>query len=91
MKSIVIKDTSRLGRDYLKVGQIMRILQKKGILLIAINDGVDKKKAIKDIYGWGSSTIAPILKKREYLSPTVNFKARKYFKDKKNHYVDESK
>ena len=196
--AIVVKDMSRLGRDYLKVGQIMEILRIKGVRLIAINDGVDsangdddftpfrnimneyyardtskkiksvfkakgmsgkhltgtviygylwdekrehwlvdegaaavvrqifrltmegfgpyqisqllkqqkveipsvhlarygegvnKNKAVKDIYGWGSSTIVNILKKREYLGHTINFKTRKHFKDKKSHYVDES-
>ena len=44
---------------------------------------------IKDPYGWGSSTVAGILKKREYLGHTVNFKTRKHFKDKKSHYVSE--
>ena len=38
----------------------------------------------------GSSTITHLLKKREYLGRTVNFKTRKHFKDKKSHYVDES-
>ena len=38
---IVIKDMSRLGRDYLKVGQVMEILRQRGVRLIAINDGVD--------------------------------------------------
>ena len=198
VEAIIIKDMSRLGRDYLKVGQIMEILRVKGVRLIAINDGVDsingdddftpfrnimneyyardtskkiksvfkakgmsgkhltgtviygylwdekrehwlvdeeaaavvrqifrltmegfgpyqisqllkqqkveipsvhlarydegvnKNKAVKDIYGWGSSTIVNILKKREYLGHTVNFKTRKHFKDKKSHYVDES-
>ena len=28
-----------------------------------------------------------ILKKREYLGHTINFKTRKHFKDKKSHYV----
>jgi hypothetical protein len=51
---------------------------------------VNKNKAFKDIYGWGSSSIVNILKKREYLGQTVNFKTRKHFKDKKSHYVDES-
>ena len=37
---------------------------------------------IKDPYGWGSSTVAGILKKREYLGHTVNFKTRKHFKTK---------
>lgn len=42
---------------------------------------------IKDPYDWSSSTITGILKKREYLGETVNFKTRKHFKDKKSHYV----
>ena len=41
VEAIIIKDMSRLGRDYLKVGQIMEILRVKGVRLIAINDGVD--------------------------------------------------
>ena len=53
-------------------------------------EGVNKNKTFKDIYGWGSSTIVNIFKKREYLGHTVNFKTRKHFKDKKSHYVDES-
>ena len=39
---LCIKDMSRMGRDYLKVGQIMEILRQRGVRLIAINDGVDK-------------------------------------------------
>ena len=38
---ILVKDMSRLGRDYLKVGQCMEILRQKGVRLIAINDNVD--------------------------------------------------
>lgn len=38
--TIIIKDMSRLGRDYLKVGQVMEILQQRGIRLIAINDSL---------------------------------------------------
>ena len=194
---LCIKDMSRLGRDYLKVGQIMEILRQKGVRLIAVNDGVDsargdddftpfrnimnefycrdtsrkirstfqakgksgkhltgtviygylwnetrdqwivdkeaaeivkriyqmtidgmgpyqiakklseeqilipsaylaqhgegvnKNKTFKDVYGWGSSTVVEILKKREYLGHTVNFKTRKHYKDKKSHYVSE--
>lgn len=41
VEAIVVKDMSRLGRDYLKVGQIMEILRVRGVRLIAINDGVD--------------------------------------------------
>lgn len=38
---IIVKDMSRLGRDYLKVGHCMEILRQKGVRLIAINDNVD--------------------------------------------------
>ncbi len=34
------------------------------------NEGVNKTKTFKDIYGWGSSTIVNILEKREYLGHT---------------------
>ena len=53
------------------------------------NEGVNKSKTFNDIYGWGSSSVVEILKKREYLGHTVNFKTRKHFKDKKSHYVPE--
>ena len=197
VEAIVIKDMSRLGRDYLKVGQVMEVLRQRGVRLIAINDGVDslkgdddftpfrnimnefyardtsrkirsvfkskgmsgkhltgtviygylwdekrehwlvdeeaaevvrrifsltlegygpyqiacklsadrieipvvhlarfnegvnRSKPVKNPYGWGSSTIVNILKKREYLGHTINFKTRKHFKDKKSHYVSE--
>ena len=197
VEAIVIKDMSRLGRDYPKVGQVMEVLRQRGVRLIAINDGVDslkgdddftpfrnimnefyardtsrkirsvfkskgmsgkhltgtviygylwdekrehwlvdeeaaevvrrifsltlegygpyqiacklsadrieipvvhlarfnegvnRSKPVKDPYGWGSSTIVNILKKREYLGHTINFKTRKHFKDKKSHYVSE--
>lgn len=39
--TIYVKDMSRVGRDYLMVGQIMEMLRKKGVRLIAVNDGVD--------------------------------------------------
>lgn len=39
---------------------------------------------------WSSSTIISILKKREYLGHTLNFKIRKRFKEKKSYYADES-
>ena len=48
VEAIIIKDMSRLGRDYLKVGQIMEILCVKGVRLIAINDGVDSIRGDDD-------------------------------------------
>ena len=50
---------------------------------------MNKNKTFKDVYGWGASSVVEILKKREYLGHTVNFKTRKHFKDKKSHYVPE--
>lgn len=44
VEAIVVKDMSRLRRDYLKVGQVMEILRQRGGHLIAINDGVDSDK-----------------------------------------------
>ena len=132
VEAIIVKDMSRLDRDYLKVGQVMEILRQRGVRLIAINDNVDTEKGDNDmtsflnimyefyacdtsrkiksvfktkgmsgkhltgtvilqmVYRWGASTVAEILKKREYLGHTINFKTRKHFKDKKSHYVDEN-
>ncbi|MPM85938.1 hypothetical protein SDC9_133021 [bioreactor metagenome] len=42
VKTIVVKDMSRLGRDYLKVGFYTEVLfVEKGIRFIAINNGID--------------------------------------------------
>ena len=48
VEAIIIKDMSRLGRDYLRVGQVMEILRQRGVRLIAINDGVDSLKGDDD-------------------------------------------
>lgn len=39
--TVIVKDMSRLGRDYLMVGQIQEMLRQKGVRLIAINDNHD--------------------------------------------------
>ena len=75
--------------------QISQLLKQQKVEIPSVHlarygEGVNKNKTVKDIYGWGSSTVVEILKKREYLGHTVNFKTRKHFKDKKSHYVDES-
>ena len=75
--------------------QISKLLSEAKVEIPAVHlarfdEGVNRTKPVKDPYGWGSSTIVSILKKREYLGHTVNFKTRKHFKDKKSHYVDES-
>ena len=70
---LCIKDMSRMGRDYLKVGQIK---EEKVLIpsayLAQHGEGVNKNKTFKDVYGWDSSTICNILEKREYLGHTIN-------------------
>ena len=40
--TLIVKDMSRLGREYLQVGQLTELyLPTKGVRFIAINDGVD--------------------------------------------------
>ena len=48
VEAIIVKDMSRLGRDYLKVGQVMEILRQRGVWLIAINDNVDSANGDND-------------------------------------------
>ena len=74
--------------------QISKIFAAEKIEIPAVHmarygEGVRKNMTVKDPYGWGSSTIVNMLKKREYLGHTVNFKTQKHFKDKKSHYVSE--
>ena len=48
-KTVIVKDMSRLGRDYLKVGYYTEIFfAEKDIRYIAINDGVDSAKGDND-------------------------------------------
>jgi len=42
------KDTSRLGRDYLRVGLFMETLRQKGIRLIAVGDNLDTAQGEDD-------------------------------------------
>ena len=41
---LVVKDMSRIGRDYLRVGLFVEKLREKNIRLISINDGIDTAK-----------------------------------------------
>lgn len=78
--TILIKDMSRMGRDYLKVGQYMELLRQKNVRLIAVNENVDSFREDDDF-----TPFRNIMN----LGHTVNFKTRKHFKDKKSHYVSE--
>ena len=44
--TVIVKDMSRLGRNYLQVGMYTEmIFPQKGVRFIAINDGVDSAQA----------------------------------------------
>jgi DNA invertase Pin-like site-specific DNA recombinase len=45
---LLTKDTSRLGRDYLRVGLLMETLRQKGVRLIAVGEGIDTDKGEDD-------------------------------------------
>ena len=46
---ICIKDGSRLGRDYLRVGLYRELFREKGVRLIAINDNYDSAKGEDEV------------------------------------------
>lgn len=39
--TLIVKDMSRLGRDYLVVGQLQELMRKKDVRIIAVNDNHD--------------------------------------------------
>ena len=45
---IVLKDLSRMGRDYLRVGLFMEMFRERGVRLIAINDNIDTENGEDD-------------------------------------------
>lgn len=48
ISTIIIKDMSRLGRDYLVVGQLRELSRQRGVRLIAINDNHDSQNGDDD-------------------------------------------
>lgn len=49
VETLIVKDMSRFGRDYLKVGYYTEVLlPDAGVHFIAINDGVDSERADND-------------------------------------------
>ena len=90
----IVRQIFKWTIDGLGPYQIATLLQEKKVEIPAVHmarfgQGNNRHKTFKDIYGWCSSTVVGILKKREYLGHTVNFKTQKHFKDKKSHYVSE--
>ena len=48
VSTIILKDMSRLGRDYLRVGLYMEQFVEQEIRLIAVGDGVDTSRGVDD-------------------------------------------
>jgi len=48
VSTLVCKDLSRLGRDYIRVGLFMEMFEEKNVRLILVNDGVDTAKGSDD-------------------------------------------
>ena len=46
--TVIIKDSSRMGRDYLRVGLFRELFREKSVRLIAVNDGVDTARGEDD-------------------------------------------
>jgi len=52
VSTVIVKDQSRLGRDYLQTGMLMEItFPQYDVRFIAINDGVDSDNGISDFSG----------------------------------------
>jgi len=56
VSAICVKDITRLGRDYLRVGMCMEQLRINGVRLIALGDGIDTAKGEDDSKGKIEST-----------------------------------
>ena len=105
VSTVIIKDMSRFGRDYLQVGLYTEVLfPEKNVRFIAINDGVDSEKGDNDftpfrniINEWyakdTSKKIRAVMKSKgqagEYLCTNPPYGYCKDPTDKKKWIVDE--
>ncbi|MCL2817723.1 MAG: recombinase family protein, partial [Clostridiales bacterium] len=48
VSALIIKDSSRMGRNYLRTGLYREMFREKGVRIIAINDGTDTAKGEDD-------------------------------------------
>jgi len=50
LDTIIVKDLSRLGRDYVYSGLYMEMFREKGVRFIAVNNGIDTSdQSVTDI------------------------------------------
>ena len=92
--AVVVRRIFHMTMDGYGPYQIAKALKEDKVEIPAVH--MAKKDAglwkgrveeIKDPYGWGSSTVAGILKKREYLGHTVNFKTTETFSNLWTPYI----
>ena len=105
VQTVIVKDMSRMGRDYLKVGYYTEsFFAERDIRYIAINDGVDSEKGdneftpfrnlFNDFYARDTSKkIRTVMRSKgnagEHLCTNPPYGYRKYPDDKKKWIVDE--
>ena len=94
----VVKLIFRLFMDGKNRNQIAVYLKEKEILTPTFymkqqDRGTAKNRKLNEEnrYNWNKATLTHILKRQEYCGDVVNFKTEKYYKDKRNHYVDKDK
>jgi DNA invertase Pin-like site-specific DNA recombinase len=94
--SAIVKRVFQMTLDGLGPYQICVALEAEkvktpGAYLAEKGAGLHQHHIFENQYHWTSTTVCGILKKREYLGHTVNFKSKKEsYKDKRNKYVPES-
>jgi len=49
VSTLIVKDSSRMFRDYLRAGLYREMFREKGVRLIAVNDGVDTARGEDDL------------------------------------------
>ena len=74
VSTLIVKDTSRLGREYLQVGYYMEIyFPQKNVRFIAVNDGVDSavESNFRDTVTWADAN--RVTRQREMLIGSRRF------------------
>ena len=69
--AVVVKDMSRLGRDYIQVGMYQEILRQRGVRLIALNDNVDTLRGEDEMSPFRNlmNEFYPSLSKSRFMPP----------------------
>jgi DNA invertase Pin-like site-specific DNA recombinase len=84
VSTLIVKDLSRLGREYLQVGQFTEIyFPEKGVRFIAVNDGVDSLVASSNdfnpIRNWANELHAKDTSKKVRAIKKMQAEARRTF------------